>query len=243
MCSRPRAAEDWLCVLEAFDQPHRSGLVRAAAATMFFGETADSLAAGGEALTDRVANTLREWADHARERGIAAVFEAAQLAGMGRRVLQTHGGERHMTDIAHLTQLLHEIAHREHYTLPALRDWLRTQCSERAASAGREGERNRRLDSDATAVQIMTVWVSKGLQYPVVYLPYAFNNNRAVPRDGALPRGHHALPAHRRAAERGLPSRPGPGSDRGRKRPHPPHLRRADQGAIPGRRLVGTRMG
>jgi exodeoxyribonuclease V beta subunit len=172
-----RAAEDWLCVLEAFDQPHRSGLVRAAAATMFFGETADSLAAGGEALTDRVANTLREWADHARERGIAAVFEAAQLAGMGRRVLQTHGGERHMTDIAHLTQLLHEIAHREHYTLPALRDWLRTQCSERAASAGREGERNRRLDSDATAVQIMTVWVSKGLQYPVVYLPYAFNNN------------------------------------------------------------------
>ena len=137
----------------------------------------ESLAAGGEALTDRVANTLREWADHARERGIAAVFEAAQLAGMARRVLQTHGGERHMTDLAHLTQLLHETAHREHYTLPALRDWLRTQCTERAASAGREGERNRRLDSDATAVQIMTVWVSKGLQYPVVYLPYAFNNN------------------------------------------------------------------
>ncbi|HEY5843248.1 MAG TPA: UvrD-helicase domain-containing protein, partial [Mycobacterium sp.] len=174
---RSKAAEDWLCVLEAFDQPHRSGLVRAAAATMFFGETAESLAAGGEALTDRVANTLREWADHARERGIAAVFEAARLAGMARRVLQTHGGERHMTDLAHLTQLLHETAHREHYTLPALRDWLRTQCTERAASAGREGERNRRLDSDATAVQIMTVWVSKGLQYPVVYLPYAFNNN------------------------------------------------------------------
>ena len=54
------AAEDWLCLLEAFDQPHRSGLVRAAAATMFFGETAESLAEGGEALTDRVANTLRE---------------------------------------------------------------------------------------------------------------------------------------------------------------------------------------
>ena len=46
---------------------------------MFFGETAETLAAGGDALTDRVAETLREWAGHARERGVAAIFEAAQL--------------------------------------------------------------------------------------------------------------------------------------------------------------------
>jgi exodeoxyribonuclease V beta subunit len=168
-----RAAEDWLCLLEAFDQPHRSGLVRAAAATMFFGCTAMDLAEGGDTLTDRVAETLREWSDHARERGVAAVYEAAQLAGMGRRVLAAQGGERHMTDLAHLTQMLHDIAHRQRYGLPALRDWLRTQRSERAGA----DERNRRLDSDAAAVQIMTVWVSKGLQYPVVYLPYAFNRN------------------------------------------------------------------
>ena len=31
------AAKDWLCLLEAFDAPQRSGLVRAAACTMFFG--------------------------------------------------------------------------------------------------------------------------------------------------------------------------------------------------------------
>lgn len=167
------AAEDWLCLLEAFDQPHRPGMVRAAAATMFFGETAETLAAGGEALTDRIAETLREWAGHARERGVAAIFEAAQLRGMGNRVLSWRGGERHMTDLAHLTQLLADVAHREHYSLPALRDWLRTQRDERSGAP----ERNRRLDSDAAAVQIMTVFVSKGLQYPVVYLPFAFNRN------------------------------------------------------------------
>jgi exodeoxyribonuclease V beta subunit len=172
-----RAAEDWLVLLEAFDQPNRSGLVRAAAATMFFGETAETLAAGGDALTDRVANTLREWADHGRERGIAAVFEAAQLTGMSRRVLAVEGGERDMTDLAHLTQLLHETGHRERYSLPALRDWLRTQRTARVGASAPEGERNRRLDSDATAVQIMTVWASKGLQYPVVYLPFAFNRH------------------------------------------------------------------
>jgi len=167
------AADDWLSLLEAFDQPHRPGVVRAAAATMFFGKTAENLAAEGHTLTDHVAETLRQWADHARERGVAAIFEAAQLSGMSDRVLSWQGGERHMTDLAHLTQLLQQTAHREHYTLPALRDWLRGQREERGGST----ERNRRIDSDAGAVQIMTVWVSKGLQYPIVYLPFTFNRN------------------------------------------------------------------
>jgi exodeoxyribonuclease V beta subunit len=168
-----KAADDWLCLLEAFDQPHRPGLVRAAASTMFFGETAESLSAGGDALTDRLAETLREWAGHARERGVAAIFEAAQLRGMGDRVLSWQDGERHMTDLAHIAQLLQEVAHREHHSLPALRDWLRSQREERSGAT----EHNRRLDSDAAAVQIMTVFVSKGLQYPIVYLPFAFNRN------------------------------------------------------------------
>ncbi|MGY4708295.1 exodeoxyribonuclease V subunit beta [Mycolicibacterium sp. CBM1] len=168
---RSQAADDWLSLLEAFDQLHRPGLVRAAATTVFFGKTAEDLAAGGDELTDEVAETLRQWADHAREAGVAAVFEAAQLAGMGKRVLSWAGGERTMTDLAHVTQLLHDVAHRERLSLTALRDWLRTQRDERSGAP----ERNRRLDSDAAAVQIMTVWVSKGLQFPIVYLPFTFN--------------------------------------------------------------------
>ena len=67
-----------------------------------------------------------------------------------------------MTDLAHLTQLLQDVAHREHYTLPALRDWLRAERDDR----GGADERNRRLDSDAAAVQIMTVWVQQGPAVP-----------------------------------------------------------------------------
>lgn len=170
------AARDWLFLLDAFDQTHRAGLVRAAAATVFFGKTATDLAAGGDALTDDVAATLRDWADQLRDRGPAAVFEAAQLAGMGRRVLAERRGERTMTDLAHIAQLLHAVAHRERLTLPALRDWLRRQCEERAAAP----ERSRRIDSDAAAVQILTVWGAKGLQFPIVYLPFAFNRHAFI---------------------------------------------------------------
>ncbi|MEO8815312.1 MAG: exodeoxyribonuclease V subunit beta [Mycobacterium sp.] len=174
------AAEDWLCLLEAFDQPHRSGVVRAAACTMFFGETAETLAREGDRLTDRIAQTLREWTDHARLRGIAAVFEAAQLAGMGRRVLGRRDGERHMTDLAHIGQLLHEAAHRDRLGLPALRGWLRRQREDRSGAV----ERTRRLDSDAGAVQIMTVFAAKGLQFPMVYLPFMFR--RYIRSEGIL---------------------------------------------------------
>lgn len=167
------AAADWLCVLDAMDAPHRPGLVRAAAATMFFRRSAGDLASGGDALTDEVADTLRKWADHAREAGVAAIYEAAQLNGMSRDVLSWAGGERHMTDMAHVTELLHETAQREHYSLTALRDWLRTQREE----GMRVKERSRRLDSEAEAVQVMTVWGSKGLQFPIVYLPLAFNRH------------------------------------------------------------------
>jgi exodeoxyribonuclease V beta subunit len=167
------AAKEWLFLLNAFDQTHRAGLVRAAAATVFFGKTARDLADGGDTLTDEVAETLRDWADQLRARGPAAVFEAAQLAGLGRRVLAEEGGERTMTDLTHIAQLLQDVAHRERLTLPALRDWLRRQCEEGADAP----ERSRRIDSDAAAVQILTVWGAKGLQFPIVYLPFAFNRH------------------------------------------------------------------
>lgn len=164
------AATEWLTLLTAFDQTHRSSLVRAAAVTAFFGKSIEDLVRQGDSLTDEIADVLRQWADHARERGVAAVFEAANVAGMSRRILARRGGQRIMTDLAHVGELLLDEAHRQRFGVPALRDWLRDRCAE-----GRRGERNRRLDSDADGVQIMTVWASKGLQFPIVHLPFNFN--------------------------------------------------------------------
>ena len=93
---------------------------------------------------------------------------------MSRRVLGRRGGQRLMTDLAHVGELLLDVGHERRFGVPALRDWLREQSTD-ALAKSRVAERNRRLDSDAAGVQIMTVWASKGLQFPVVYLPFHFN--------------------------------------------------------------------
>ncbi len=165
------AGEDWLSLLEALEQPHRSARVRSVALTPFVGLTAEQLDAGGDDLTDRTAERVRRWLDLLRSRGVAAVHEAVVADGLAARVLAQPHGERLLTDLTHLGQVLHEVSHRERLGLPGLLDWLRTE--RRVAVAG--NERTRRLDTDARAVQFVTIHASKGLQYPVVHLPLAFD--------------------------------------------------------------------
>jgi exodeoxyribonuclease V beta subunit len=164
------AGDEWLCLLEALEQPQRSARVRAAALTSFLGRTLTELDAGGDELTDELSDRLRGWALLLRGRGVAALFEATEERGLTARVLGKVGGERLLTDLRHLAQTLHETARRESLGLTGLLEWLRSE-RENIAS-----ERVRRLDSDAAAVQITTVHQSKGLQYPVVHLPFASMN-------------------------------------------------------------------
>jgi exodeoxyribonuclease V beta subunit len=191
------ACDEWLTLLEALEKQLTSR-VRAVALTSFVGETPPSLDRGGDELTDAIAEQVRGWLDLFRARGIAAVHESIRAGGLAERVLGRPDGERLLTDLHHLGQVLHDVAHRERLGLPALLEWLRRERREASTST----ERTRRLDSDAAAVQFVTVHGSKGLQYPVVYLPMLFN--RWVP-DETTPLFHDG--SHRMLDVGGAPDR------------------------------------
>jgi exodeoxyribonuclease V beta subunit len=86
------------------------------------------------------------------------------------KLLQTDGGERKLTDLLHLSELLQAASQRldgQH----ALIRWLDAQIE--GEGDGNSEERTVRLESDAELVKVVTVHKSKGLEYPLVYLPFA----------------------------------------------------------------------
>ena len=132
------------------------------------------------------------------ERGVAALFEAVSLTQrLQERLLGQVGGERLLTDLRHIAQALYEAALQGQLGLTTLSAWLRR----RREDAKRDAviERSRRLDSDAAAVQILTVHTSKGLEFPVVLVPYAWNRwAERRPGDGGVPRRRRPSGARRR---------------------------------------------
>jgi exodeoxyribonuclease V beta subunit len=183
-------ARSWLRLLEAMEQPHRAGRVRSAALSVFLGVDEAGLDAAGDELADRLGPRLRRWADLLADRGVAAFLEILTAEeGLPERVLARPDGERVLTDLRHIGQVLHAAAARESLGLTALVEWLRRRIAQ--ASVEGSDERSRRLESDAAAVQIMTVHVSKGLEFPVVHVPFAWD--RWVPDEPQVLRLHDDL--------------------------------------------------
>ncbi|MGN6612794.1 MAG: 3'-5' exonuclease, partial [Angustibacter sp.] len=107
------------------------------------------------------------------EGGVAALVEAVAAAGVAERLLRTRGGERALTDVRHVGQALHLASVRERLGVSALTDWLRRRIVE--AGDDYAEDRSRRLETDAAAVQVVTVHASKGLEFPVVYVPFGWD--------------------------------------------------------------------
>lgn len=99
-------------------------------------------------------------------RGDAAKGQASFVAG------HDGEGERRLTNVLHLAELL-QAASTGVEGEPALVRWLHGQIEAAAGDYTPAEDLVLRLESDADLVQVVTVHKSKGLEYPVVFVPFA----------------------------------------------------------------------
>ena len=84
-------------------------------------------------------------------------------------LLRFPDAERRITNVLHLAELLETASRAEHLGAARLVQWLEKR---RASDAAAADEFQLRLESDADAVQIITIHRAKGLEYPVVFCPF-----------------------------------------------------------------------
>ena len=175
--------------LQAAAEPANGRLLRAALGTALCGLDALQL--------ERLVHDELHWEERvAQFQRYREIWRSQGVLPMVRHMLQdfgvvprllAQGGERQLTDLLHLSELLQQASTRlegEH----ALVRYLQEQ---RDAPEGEREARRQRLESDDARVRVVTLHMSMGLEYPLVFLPF-FCAVRPVEAKDALLRWHDA---------------------------------------------------
>lgn len=172
-------ATDMLLLLQSCADPRDPGKLRAALATSVLQFSLATLhqVVEDETLWDNYAAQFIAYHQVWLKRGVLAMLQRIlHDFEVPKRLLQSHAGqagERLLTDILHLAELLQQQA--QHADgMSGLVRFLAEHIEQVREQGNRTDstEQQVRLESDSELVQVVTIHKSKGLQYPFVFLPF-----------------------------------------------------------------------
>ncbi len=168
-------------VLRAVENPGDDTRVRTALVTTLLGADAATLHAltGQERDWEAVVLRFNEYHQIWRAAGFFVMCRRLlEREGVPARLLAMADGVRRMTNLLHLIELLQTQADGSGFGISQLVDWFRER-RQRLPERGEESQL--RLESDEQLVQILTVHRSKGLEFPIVFCPYLWDEAQRGP--------------------------------------------------------------
>ena len=164
-------ASDLLIWLKALAAPRNERKVRAALSTSTLGWSYQTLQQltldelGWEEQIERFLGYQQRW----QQDGILPTLrQLMNDYGLPIRLIPENNGERCLTNLLHLAELLQQASSQ----LEGEQALIRFLAEEIAASEKAAEESVIRLESDANLIKIITIHKSKGLEYPLVFLPF-----------------------------------------------------------------------
>ncbi|WP_068828965.1 exodeoxyribonuclease V subunit beta [Pseudomonas sp. BMS12] len=170
---RSEEAAELAAVLAAYAEPGREGVLRYALATRLLGRDAAQIARcqDDERAWDAERAAAEQYHQLWQQQGFMRVFRAwLDQEQVAERLLAGLDGERRLTNLLHLAELL-QAESLQRPGLEALLAWFQAQ----RGSEGAGEDALLRLESDAERVQIVTIHTSKGLEYPLVFCPFLWD--------------------------------------------------------------------
>lgn len=179
-------AKDLLCILRACAQPTSDRLLRAALATHSVGISWQDLEQlnQNELYWDTHVQWFRDFRVLWQQQGVLPMLRRLFATfKVPARLLVEEQGERRLTNLLHLTEWLQRSAAEldgEHALIRHLAEQIEEQSEEEIL----------RLESDSDLIKVVTVHKSKGLEYPLVMLPFACSARAVDGRSKAPPMFH-----------------------------------------------------
>lgn len=175
--------------LEACAAPADDAMLRAALASNTLGIDLHTLEhrLHDEAQWEAIAEQFAHFGDIWRSKGILPMLTTfVHEFGVARTLLAT-GRERDLTDLLHLAEWLQEASTEIDGEQALIRHFEAQRLSDEDAQDN--PPLRLRLESDRALVKVVSVHKSKGLEYPLVFLPFAWAS-RAIQEDDCPIRWH-----------------------------------------------------
>lgn len=171
-------AREILLILHACQNPSEERSLRAALATGLFDLDAKALdeLASDERVWESAVQEFMEYRKVWHKRGVLAMLRALlHRRNLASSLLASPYGERRLTNFLHLGELLQQVSSELDGEYALLR-WLGEAVNRQS---GQDAEQILRLESERKLVQIVTIHKSKGLEYPLVFLPFICSHRSA----------------------------------------------------------------